>query len=241
MSDESNTFLFSKLNLTQSNTYDQINIYTEKRKEITLGVLLVSEQDCRTSRKGLTEIKLSKMYSFKHHRGGVSLNRSGSIRIPFWKFISYWLQCYFGHDDHIIIGFHEHGKIVNIVKTSFEEILKLNRNLKRVVEFIKYGLFEVLNWIKQCLAQHSASAPLILKTQKAIDSNGNEYNQFIIKPFGEYVLKLELRKLLQYGQKTHNVYFDEEKGTFLIEQVNFCYVNNIFRTFEKRFMVTNDN
>eukprot|EP01083_Nonionella_stella_P082986 229275_1 len=50
MSDESNTFLFSKLNLTQSNTYDQINIYTEKRKEITLGVLLVSEQDCRTSR-----------------------------------------------------------------------------------------------------------------------------------------------------------------------------------------------
>eukprot|EP01083_Nonionella_stella_P019831 55021_1 len=229
MSDESNAFLFSKLNLLHD-------------KDHRMSILLMSEQDCRTSRVGLTEIKLSKMYSFQHHRGGVSLNSSGSIRIPFWKFISYWLQCYFAHDDHIIIGFHENGKIVDIIKTSFEQILERNTGLKGVIAFIKYGLYKVLKWIKQCITMHPEAAPLLLKTQLAIDKKGNEYNQLIIKPFGgAYVSKLDLTKLLEYGQKTHNVYFDEEKRTFRIEQVNFCYVNNIVRMLEKMFMVTNDN
>eukprot|EP01084_Bolivina_argentea_P202409 345848_1 len=224
--DESNAFAFSKMKLCADDK-------TAAGDEISL--LLASEQDCRISKSKLAEIKLSKMYE-NYEYGGVILDRDSNIRIPFWKFMSYWLQCYFGNKNDLIIGFHKNGKIIKILKTNFDLILAQNKGLIQTISFVKYALFEVLTWVKSSFKIHSDLGPLVLKTQLAIDAKGNEYNQFIIKAFGgECVSKLELRQILEYGQKTHNIYFDEEKETFNIEQVDFNYVENIVKVLNRDF------
>mmetsp|Transcript_16420 Transcript_16420/g.25304 ORF Transcript_16420/g.25304 Transcript_16420/m.25304 type:complete len:562 (+) Transcript_16420:34-1719(+) len=216
---ESNPYSFLELRLCNAEISDAITI------------LVGSEHDCRIASDNaekIAEIKLTRRYTRLNRDAVVLKDENHEIRVPFWKFISIWLQCFFGDVNDVIIGVHDDGVIGNIVRTSMCDIFNNNHGLQKKTEFIRFALLEVLRWIRNVVRENSALGPLLLKTQLARDSKGNKYNQFIIKKFGgAHVSKsdLELTKLLKYGQKTHNVYIDQQQQQYSIQQVNFEYTN----------------